>query len=615
MTNRLPWDDALRPLLPGLTTSDADALAERLEAALQRSANALALTLAKVLLVLRDDAESHGLAAQAAYACGQTNQARDLAAGVDHWRARLVLSTLSRDEGAFDEAIRQAEAAVALVPGRSEPAVALAELLRLRDRPAEAAAVLRRCLDIAPDRAVLWNHLGLAERGNDHAEATLEAFRAGARLDPLGQWSRTNLLFTLLREPGRTAPQTFALLRRRRPEIPLGLFCDRFPHTYGFLIQQFATYLRHFPDARAYSYGRRVFEPYDRDQFGQAMAVFRRDHPDEAARVFALVPRLSHPDAPALSTHVRLAVPGRQFRRPRLAHCIFAMNADLFRPLFEELRIPFTFTLNPGGGFRLGNRYSDACLRRVFASPMFRGVIVTYRLTRDYIRERFQVPEDRIELIHGTIVRERFLQAHRRPKRRYGIDKDSLDVCFVGLRYTPTGADKGYDRFIAAAHRLAARFPALRFHVVGNFAADTADVSAIADRITFHGVRDQAWLAAFYAGMDAVVSPNIADQISAGAFDGFPVTSCIEAGMCGVALFATDPMGLNERLEPGSDYVAITTDGAAIAATLGEWLEEPQRLYALAERGERRFHAVWGEEAQMTPRLALMERWIAREMG
>jgi glycosyltransferase involved in cell wall biosynthesis len=517
------------------------------------------------------------------------------------------------NDGRFSEAIALAERAITAAPLEALPAITLAELLRKRALGDEAVRVLRAALTRMGERADLWNHLGLALRDDAQEAESLAAFRRAAQLEPDGAWAATNMEFGLLRQSGDRAVESFAALGRMADpaEVGLGLFCDRFPHTYGFLIQQFVTYLRHFPDAAAYSFGRKVLEPYHPRQFGEAMGRFAASYPDLSHRVTQLVPVLDGP--PGQCTHARAETRGGRFRKPRLAHNIFAMNADLFRPLYETLGIPFTFTLNPGGAFRLDHPHSDDRLRRVFDSPLFRKVIVTYPLTRDYIISRFQIPEDRIALIPGTIVVESLLDAHRRPKRRYGVDKDSLDLCFVGMRYSPTGADKGYDRFIAAMHLLAPRLPRLRIHVVGNFDARTVDCSALADRVTFHGPRDQRWLAAFYAEMDAIVSPNAADQLAKGAFDGFPVTSCIEAGMCGVALFATDPMGLNMWLRDGVDYVAIDRAPARLADCLESWLAEPERLYALAANGEERFHAHWGEAAQMGPRVALMTELLARE--
>jgi len=506
--------------------------------------------------------------------------------------------------------------AVTVLVGRQSPLeislITQATLLRQTNQAPAAVRLLSRALSANRDRVPLWNHLGLALRAANRPRAALSAFRRAARLDPHNPWAETNITFSLLRDPGNTAPFAGLTSPESPAEIGLGLFCDRFPHTYGFLIQQYSTYLEHFPEARVYSFGRQVFEPYHRDQFAQGLSGYRETQPALVGRIHQLVPDLEPAD-PAACTHVRLRVTDGAFRRPRLAHTVFAMNADLFRPVFEALKVPFSFTLNPGGGFRLGQPYSDERLRRVFGSPWFRHVIVTYALTRDYIRDRFGVPAERITLIPGTIVLERLLEAHRRPKRRYGHDKDTLDLCFAGIRSSATGADKGYDRFLAAARRLCDRFPTLRLHVVGNFSPDILDVTDLADRLTFYGRRDQRWMAGLFSGMDAIVSPNVPDHLALGAFDGFPVTTCLEAGMVGVALFATDPLGLNHSLVHGEHFVEIPPDPAGIANSLETWLANPDRLYRLAIAGERRIHEVWGEAAQMRPRVALMERLIARE--
>lgn len=525
--------------------------------------------------------------------------------------ALAVLADLQRDRGDFTAAMVTAAQAWTTSP-HPAAAIALAELRRNRGQATLAADSLEQALAVFPDHVDLLNHLGLALRHACRPDEAMAAFQRAGRLRPNDSWAATNLAFGWLRDPGERAAETFSRLGRAddRPVIGLGIFCDRFPHTYGFLLQQYSSLLRHFADARVYSFGRQVFSPYAPDQFGRALHAYGARFADVAERVHPLCPALE-PSSPAQARLVRLQA--QSWLRPRLAYTQFAMNADLFRPLFETLGIPFAFTLNPGGGFRLDNPYSDDRLARTFASPLFRQVIVTYSRTRDYVLSRFKVPENKVTLIHGTIVLEELLQAGRIPKRLFGRDKDSLDICFVGLRYSATGADKGYDQFIAAAHLLAPILPHLHFHVVGDFDDCVVDVTALTGRITFHGVRDQSWMSAFHAGMDAIVSPNAADHLAKGAFDGFPVTSCIEAGMCGVAVFATDPMGLNEALTPDHEVVIVNRDPRLLADTLAGWLRDPPRLYALAQAGERRFRRHWGEQAQMRPRIQVLERLLAQE--
>jgi len=625
----LPWLQRLRQAIGDSPTADnplvaplVDSCLERLSAPALAAAPEIAVMVAQLAIELQPQrADLGGWLATHLLAAGRFSTAVATAAATlereprEH-RSLLVLARRASESGRFAEALRLSRRALAAAPLASGPLLFLATFLRERGRPAAAVRVLQRALTQTPDWPELLNHLGLAQRAANQPEHALTSFRRAAHDHGTNPWAETNLAFSFLRDSGVWAPATFAPLAAAgaRPEIGLGLFCDRFPHTYGFLIQQFATYLEHFPDSQVYSFGRRVLEPYDRDQFAPALARFGDFWPELGSRVAQLVPELSHPRALAESTHVRLTLaPGSRFRRPRLAHCVFAMNADLFRPLFETLEIPFSFTLNPGGAFRLGQAYSDERLRQVFRSRWFRHVIVTYERTRDYIRERFAVPEEQISLIHGTIVLERLIEAHRRPKRRYGQDKDTLDLCFAGMRYSASGSDKGYDSFIACAHRLAPRWPHLRFHVVGNFSPRIIDVSALGERIIFHGVRDQRWMAGFFSGIDAVVSPNRPHQLARGAFDGFPVTTCIEAAMVGVALFASDPLRLNRGLTDGVDFVEVSPEPETLAEQLGRWLADPERLYQLAARGEQRCHEIWGEAAQMPPRLALMRRLLEAE--
>jgi len=60
-----------------------------------------------------------------------------------------------------------------------------------------------------------------------------------------------------------------------------------------------------------------------------------------------------------------------------LAYVVFLHNAYDFVGRLEERRIPFAFTLYPGGGFALGDRAIDRKLARVLSSRMFTKVITT----------------------------------------------------------------------------------------------------------------------------------------------------------------------------------------------------------------------------------------------
>jgi glycosyltransferase involved in cell wall biosynthesis len=88
----------------------------------------------------------------------------------------------------------------------------------------------------------------------------------------------------------------------------------------------------------------------------------------------------------------------------RLAYCIFAGNAWSNIEYFERNNIKFVFTLYPGGSFLMNDHASDARLRRVFGSPMFRRVIVTQKITLKYlIDNKFCAPE-KIDFIYGVVT-------------------------------------------------------------------------------------------------------------------------------------------------------------------------------------------------------------------
>ena len=107
----------------------------------------------------------------------------------------------------------------------------------------------------------------------------------------------------------------------------------------------------------------------------------------------------------------------------------------------------------------------------------------------------------------------------------------------------PRGVDKGYDRFIATARILRGRHPEVRFHVVGNFTEEDVEITDLHDCITFYGHRFTPFFPDFTRRMDIILSPNIPFMFKPGAFDGFPTGCCIEAALCGTAVFASDELG------------------------------------------------------------------------
>jgi glycosyltransferase involved in cell wall biosynthesis len=372
----------------------------------------------------------------------------------------------------------------------------------------------------------------------------------------------------------------------------LAILDDVFPHPLSaFRLQEFSVYLEEFPRARVYSSGESLrllgSTPLDR-----LVSDFKRNHPDHAKQLEPL-----EKETPL---------------RARLVYIVFLGNAYVNIDRIEAARTPFVFCLYPGGMFALDNPRSDSMLARVTSSPCFRKVLVTQRITYDYLLQKRFCSHEQIELVFGVVTPSAPDEADYRDKRRFGIDKDTLDICFVAHKYTARGVDKGYDLFVDVARRLRERHGDIRFHVVGGFDEHDIDVTALGDRIAFYGPRPTEWFDEFYRDKDIILSPNRPSAIFPGAFDGFPTGTCVDAGLRRTAVFCSDPLDLNTHFEDGEEIVVVPLDAAKTTAILERHYREPQRLARLADRGCRKMRRLYSLEAQMGPRLALLRREIAR---
>jgi len=106
-------------------------------------------------------------------------------------------------------------------------------------------------------------------------------------------------------------------------------------------------------------------------------------------------------------------------------------------------------------------------------------------VTRDYLVTNEFVHPDRIAHIFGGV-----LPISERPpesKGHYGKDKGTLDICFVAAKYTPNGADKGFDVFLDIVSRMRESAPDAVFHVVGGFGPEDVADKGLLEAIRFHG--------------------------------------------------------------------------------------------------------------------------------
>jgi glycosyltransferase involved in cell wall biosynthesis len=288
---------------------------------------------------------------------------------------------------------------------------------------------------------------------------------------------------------------------------------------------------------------------------------------------------------------------------------IFLSNIRDYLLAIEERRRPFAFTMYPGGGFHMNMPGADKCMERVFASPCFRKVIATQPIIRDYLIDKGYCDPEQIAFIRGGCVHRSAFEPPP-PKPRYGVAKAALDIAFVAVKYSPIGADKGYDLFVETAQVLTALGIDARYHVVGNFDSNVLALGPAAPRFRFYGFRPREFFRTFYSLMDLVVSPNRPFILNKGGFDGFPTTACIEAGLQSVALLLTDPLGCNAIFRDGEDAIIIRPERDDIVAHILQMARDPERVAAIGESGRIALTAAYNRDVQIAPRLAVLRELL-----
>ena len=381
--------------------------------------------------------------------------------------------------------------------------------------------------------------------------------------------------------------QVLAELGSSEPEPrSITIIDDISPHPLsGFRYQEFTSILKSIPGSELVSTGESA-QVLGVDKIDDLIIDYKRRNPD-------------------LATSVRVLTTGTRISSA-LLYCDFLGNAyHNLLPHAESNRIPFVFTLYPGGVFALDEERSDSMLSAVFGSAYFEKVIVTQSVTRDYLLDRKFCKEDQIEFVFGVVVPESALEFEG-GKQHFGFDKKTVDICFVAHKYTPTGEDKGYGVFLDVARRLSELHDDVNFHVVGPWSPEILDVQGI-QNLTFHGVLDNSRFDEFYRDKDIIVSPNKNGMITPGSFDGFPTATVTDASLRKVAMLVTDPLGLNEGyFEDGLDIVIIRETVEDIVGKIEVLIANPAHLRSLGERGQLKSREIYSIDNQIGSRLRIL---------
>lgn len=367
------------------------------------------------------------------------------------------------------------------------------------------------------------------------------------------------------------------------------LIYDRiFPSLHcSFTTCEFNAYLDKIENAKVLTSG--IDFPHDKD-FNEIANAFTQHHPEYE----------SHIEKLNSSSRVNAKV----------YYTLFLGNAYAILPLVEANRATLIFTLYSGGEFCFNDPTSDKQLEEIFNSPSFKKVIVVQKPIYDYLIDRRLVDPSKIEFIYGPICNTDFLVRNRQAQVRYPHGKKTFDIAFVANKNMPRGEDKGYDTFIATALDLLAHSDAFNFHVVGGFDSETISLGDNASSFHFYGHKPMHFFPDFYSRIDIMMSPCRPDTLAPGAIDGAPNVSAIEAGLCGAAVFVTDQLDQNTRYEWDREIVRLTDSSRYNAQKILEYFPDTEALYALAHKGYEAFARTNSYDAQLKPRIELLEQAI-----
>ena len=375
---------------------------------------------------------------------------------------------------------------------------------------------------------------------------------------------------------------------RKQDKFDLLIIDDVFPSLKsGFRYVEFTTYLNEFNNSLILTSGKNI-AALEKKPITDVIGSYREKFPNLSHKVIQCVDKFP-------------------LNISNLVYVTFLNNAFSLLPQIEAAKVPFVFTLYPGGGFLLNDQICDRKLKRVFNSPCFQKVIVTQQVTYNYIISRGMCPPEKVQMIFGVVMPELPKVDSLFMKNRWGFDKSRLDICFMAHKYTTYGQDKGYDVFVSVATILRQYHEDIYFHVVGPFDPKVIDVSSLSDRIEFHGSLDPEKFDSFFQNIDIIISPNISGKICPGSFDGFPTASCTEAALRGSAIFAVDEFNSAEGyFTDGEDIVLIQYNIMDIVDKIENYYANPYALKRIGENGMHRVRELYNLEAQMKPRIDLL---------
>ncbi|WP_439490592.1 hypothetical protein [Algoriphagus sp.] len=269
----------------------------------------------------------------------------------------------------------------------------------------------------------------------------------------------------------------------------------------------------------------------------------------------------------------------------RLAYTIFFFNIDRFFEVFERKGIPFVFTLYPGGGFLLNNTNVDNRLKSIINSSLCICVIVNQFFIKDYLIKRLNCDTGKIKVIHGVPLNiANYKQNVNENKSFLG----RIRILFFANKYKDGASDKGWKIFLGLTKLIIESGLDISFDVIGGFSyEDYVNIFNI-EKFRFHGVLIEEEFYEVLNSTHIIVSPN-SPNFETGAFDGFPLATCVSAGLFKNVLLMSDYFGEASKSGwiSGVNYIKINNSVESILSIVESLELDREKLKSLAFNAQK----------------------------
>ena len=292
--------------------------------------------------------------------------------------------------------------------------------------------------------------------------------------------------------------------------------------------------------------------------------------------------------------------------KTNLAYMLFYNNILKHFVFIEKNKIPFAFTLYPGGGFVFNDNAINDNLKKICSSNHFRGVIVNQHITKDYLLKNAITVEDKITLIPGVSLN---LEGDfKAVKKEYSVIK----IVFFANKYTVGGKDKGFDVFQQIVSQLIKNKQSILAIVIGNFSKDDLEIKELEDHIIFKGVLNESAYQKELETTHVFISPNQPNILAPGAFDGFPLSTAIAAALANNVLFLTDFFNESEKIEfiDGVDYFKLTNSLTDDVALIEKVIININIMKEISQNGKNKILNLYSFNNQIQPRIEFLKKCL-----